>query len=444
MDRCGRYIIKFTNTTPYRMFVKQVFRPQIARSATRFLSNQLVLKQGLSSLTNQARRFSTISQPLNAHQSGKSKSESQSGQFKGKRIISSRQVGKWLVICGVSVMGFVVIDGVIRLKVNELNPFSSEELTDQLYDIPEHKMTQLRTIFKLERFHDLYNRGMIALFTLPGTYFAIRGKASPRTQLALTGISVLFGINLLLNSSSKFEPRDKRLSLASKLGSNYLLFYALVSSGLDILKQNKYLKNPKLAADEIAKLSNKQLMRGTRYYAIGLLVIGLLTAFNGTFVSNLRAPSISFKEPLKLNKFPRLSDFFNEKFANAEDHDDDDLIYGNLLGNPLTIKFVHRLSATLAFAASVAFFVYAKQRRAVMPIQVFKGSHGVIGFAGMQGAIGLGSVLCSTPLSVALMHQAGSMAFLGSIFILMNRVRVPPTEVRKLVNLLAQQEDRNK
>lgn len=63
--------------------------------------------------------------------------------------------------------------------------------------------------------------------------------------------------------------------------------------------------------------------------------------------------------------------------------------------------------------------------------------HGVVGFVGLQVALGITTLLYLVPLPLASAHQAGSLALLSSVIILGGRTWVPKRAARLVSQKLA-------
>lgn len=395
------------------------------------------------------------------------------------RVVSSKSVAYWLLICGAAVFGIVVLGGLTRLTESGLSitewrpltgaipPITDDEWEEQfnLYkESPEFKelnthmtLEEYKFIYYMEWGHRLWGRAIGALVLIPGAYFVLKGRTSPRTNRALVGISLLLGLQGAigwwmvysgldrdhLDTRADSQPRVGHYRLATHLGAAFLLYFAMATAGLRILKQQRYISKPIEAAKEIAVLASP-LATGPRRFARGLLGLAALTVISGSFVAGLDAGLLYNTFPLMGGKLtPSTNELFDERYArDSKDGDEKPsswkLFYRNVLDNPVTVHLTHRILAVSTWTACAAFFIYARKRRALLPPSIYKGAHGVIGFATLQAALGITTLVYVVPVPAAALHQAGALAFITAILILLNRLHVPSPQIRKLIKLMAE------
>lgn len=391
-------------------------------------------------------------------------------QMIGKpRVVSSRGVGIWLMLSAAAVFGIVVLGGLTRLTESGLSitewrpltgslpPMSQDDWMHEfaLYkESPEFKelnsnitLEEFKFIYYMEWSHRLWGRAIGLLVLLPGLYFVLKRRTSPSTNrklLAISGLLALQGFvgwwmvksgldKANLAARKDTQPRVSHYRLATHLGLALLLYAFMTFEGLRILRANKALKNPVKALTDL-KLLESPLATPVRRFAAVLLGLGLLTSLSGSFVAGLDAGLLYNQFPLMGNGLiPSTRELFDKRYARGES-----IILGNLLDNPVTVQLVHRILATTTWSLCLAFFLYARKQRALLPANVFKGAHGVFGFATLQAAIGITTLIYVAPIPLAASHQAGAMAFLTTLIILVSRLSLPRPHLRKLINLMAQ------
>jgi len=396
------------------------------------------------------------------------------GFAKLPRVISSKSVGYWLLFCGATVFGIVVLGGLTRLtesglSITEWKPLTGvmPPVTDEdwerefaLYrDSPEFQqlnsnmtVEEYKFIYYMEWAHRLWGRAIGLLVLGPGLYFVLRGRTAPATNRQLLGISLLLGLQGVigwwmvhsgldrenLDARADTQPRVSHYRLATHLTAAFLLYFAMTLTGLSILKQNRYLKNPVQGNQEIAVLSSA-LATWPRRFAFGLLGLGLLTAVSGSFVAGLDAGLLYNSFPMMGRGLtPSTNELFDKRYTGESDPSTFSLITRNALDNPVTVQLIHRVLAVTTWTACLGFFLYARKRKALLPRSVFKGAHGVLGFASLQAGLGIATLIYVVPLPLAALHQSGAMLFLTSILVLINRLRVPKGQIRRVIRLMAE------
>lgn len=385
------------------------------------------------------------------------------------RVISSRGVGLWLMWSAVAVFGIVILGGLTRLtesglSITEWRPFtgslppmSQEDWKREfaLYkESPEFQelnsditLDEYKFIYYMEWSHRLWGRAIGLLVLFPGLYFVLKRRTSPSTNrklLAISGLLALQGFvgwwmvksgldKANLKARKDSQPRVSHYRLATHLGLALVLYAAMTLEGLRILRANKALKDPVKALADL-KLLESPLATPSRRFAIGLLGLGLLTSLSGSFVAGLDAGLLYNQFPFMGNGIiPSSDELFDKRYTRG-----DNLVLGNLMDNPVTVQLVHRILAVTTWSLCLAFFLYSRKRKALLPVNVFKGAHGVFGFATLQAALGITTLIYVAPIPLAASHQAGAMGFLTTLLILVSRLSLPRPQIRKLIDLMAQ------
>jgi heme a synthase len=87
-------------------------------------------------------------------------------------------------------------------------------------------------------------------------------------------------------------------------------------------------------------------------------------------------------------------------------------LWKNVFENPTTVQFNHRVLAISTYTAIL--FMTLWSRRFPLSPQVRNACHLVAGIGTAQVALGISTLLWFVPISVASLHQAGSLALLTS------------------------------
>ncbi|KAK7204045.1 cytochrome oxidase assembly protein-domain-containing protein [Myxozyma melibiosi] len=392
-----------------------------------------------------------------------------------KKVLTDRSVGVWLIGTSFLVFGIVVIGGLTRLtesglSITEWKPVTGSipPLTQQDWEAefekyrasPEFKLLnsnmtldEFKFIFFMEWSHRLWGRMIGLVFVLPGAYFIARGRVSARVTKRIAAIAGLIGFQGFIGwwmvksglsdhfladdgIDGKYKdshPRVSQYRLATHLGLAFVVYLSMLWTGLEVLKENKWMKSPQEAVALASKLSNPAL-RKYKLLAAGLLALVFTTAMSGAFVAGLDAGLIYNDFPfMGEGLIPPTSEIFSTYYSRSRD--DSDLIWRNMLENPATVQLEHRILATTSFCSIVAFHIYSTllNKRGLLPRSVFKASHGVIGFVTLQVALGISTLWYLVPIPLAAAHQATSLALLTEVLILCIRLRKPRAEVLQLL-----------
>ncbi|KAG8532721.1 uncharacterized protein KY384_002598 [Bacidia gigantensis] len=398
-----------------------------------------------------------------------SQSSSFARSFKAYRVkflkaffprLTRKPVGYWLLFSAANVFGIVVFGGLTRLTESGLSitewkpvtgalPPSGEsewEAEFQKYQSsPEFKllnpnmtMDEFKKIYYMEWTHRLWGRFVGVTFVVPAVLFIVAGKVSKPMAGRILGIAGLIGLQgflgwWMVSSGLKdhlfapgSHPRVSQYRLVAHLGTAFLCYSAMFWNGLQILREQKLASNIEAARGTLERLKNPRLRVFQRSIAM-LAGLVFITAMSGGFVAGLDAGLI-------YNDFPwmgqgwippldeLLSDFYSQKA------DGRDLWWRNALENPSLAQLDHRVLATTTFTAVIALFTYSRFSPTIvklLPNASKRAVHGVLGFACLQVALGISTLLYLVPLPLASAHQAGSLALLSYVLLLGSRTWLP-------------------
>lgn len=389
---------------------------------------------------------------------------------------SSKWVGYWLVGTSGLVFGIVVLGGLTRLTESGLSitewkpvtgtipPLNQKEWEEEFakyQQSPEFKqlnshitLDEFKFIFFMEWVHRLWGRAIGAIFILPAVYFAVARKASPHVNKRVFGLTCLLGLQGFIGwwmvssgldekqlEERKSKPTVSQYRLTTHLGAAFLLYMGMLWTGLEILREAKWVKAPEKALELFSKLDNPAL-KPIRKYSLSLLALTFITAMSGGLVAGLDAGLIYNTFPsMGENWVPSKRELMDENFARKEDKSD--LVWRNMLENPTTVQLNHRIFATTTFFAVLGLHMYCLKRKHVIPKSANKTLHAMMGLVTLQAALGIFTLIYLVPISLASAHQAGALALLTSSLVFASQLRKPRVPMRILVGgLFTQQQQR--
>lgn len=425
------------------------------------------------------RQFSTKSEKVELKTAGIDGAELLEMQKKNSMVISAKRppvnsskwVGYWLLGTAGLIFGIVILGGLTRLtesglSITEWKPITGSippisqadwEREFELYkDSPEFRqlnsnitLKEFKFIYFMEWTHRLMGRTIGMVFLLPAIYFIWKRKASAHATKRILFMGGLFalqgfigwwmvksGLDQELLDAANSPPRVSQYRLATHLGAAFLLYTLMVSTGLDILREAKWVKNPKAALQHINRLS-LPVLKPFRRTVVGLTCLVFLTSMSGAFVAGLDAGLI-------YNMWPKMGTGWapskNELFSSNYQSDKSsswNLFWKNMLENPTTVQFNHRILATTTWTAILAMHVWGYRFKTFVPRSVMRSSAAVISVATLQATLGICTLLYIVPTPLAASHQAGSLALLTSALVLCSQLRLPRARLRHLITLLA-------
>jgi cytochrome c oxidase assembly protein subunit 15 len=315
---------------------------------------------------------------------------------------------------------------------------------------PNMTLEEYKFIYFMEWSHRLWGRAIGLTFVLPALYFTVRRRVTPKVARRLLGLSGLIGFQGFIGwwmvksglqddlfAKPGSHPRVSQYRLTAHLGAAFAVYAAMLWSGLDILRDNRLLKNPQEAIKAVQSLTVPQLrvFRGL----VGLLVAMVFTtAMTGGLVAGLDAGLIYNEFPkMGTGYMPPAKEMLDPFYSHTPDHSD--LWWRNLLENPTTVQFQHRVMALSTFTAIMAVFAFSRFNPGVataMPKAVKRGMVGVVHLATFQVLLGISTLIYMVPTHLAATHQAGALALLTGSIVLGHRVWVPKAAARIAVQRL--------
>ncbi|GAV55654.1 hypothetical protein ZYGR_0AY00460 [Zygosaccharomyces rouxii] len=390
-----------------------------------------------------------------------------------KRLInSSKWVGYWLIGTSGLVFGIVVLGGLTRLTESGLSitewkpvtgtlpPMSQKEWEEEFAkykESPEFKqinssidLEEFKFIFFMEWIHRLWGRAIGAVFVLPAAYFALSRKTSARVNRRLFGLACLLAFQgfigwWMVKSGLDQEDLDARKSkptvspyrLATHLGCAFLLYMGMIWTGVEILREKNFVKDPAKAL-EMFKILENPLLRPLRRMSLGVLALTFCTSMSGALVAGLDAGWI-------YNTFPKMGDswipskreLMDANFAHKEDKSD--LWWRNLLENPTTVQLNHRIFGVATFCAVFALHMYCVKKKHLIPRAADHTVKAMMGLVTLQVGLGITTLLWLVPIPLASAHQAGALAVFTSAIVFASQLRKPRIPMKILINGLHMQ-----
>lgn len=385
---------------------------------------------------------------------------------------SSKSVAYWLLFSSASVFGIVVFGGLTRLTESGLSITEWRPVTGSLPPTTQEKwesefalyraspefqqlnshmtLEEFKAIYYMEWTHRLWGR-VIGLTTLfPTIFFIATRRMSKSMALASTGICCMIAFQgfigwWMVKSGLKDDlfapgstPRVSQYRLTAHLGTAFLVYSAMLLSGLTILRSHAALADPTKALKTLETLRSPALLPFRRLVtALTLLVF--TTAMSGALVAGLDAGLIYNEFPwMGLGLTPPSKELWDPFYSRSEDGGD--LWWRNMTANPSLVQLDHRILATTTFTAIIALWGYSRfnpRVRAMLPKPAATAMMGVVHMALLQVTLGISTLLLMVPTWLAAAHQAGSLMLLTTALVLGHRVAVPK-------NLLSMVQQRTK
>lgn len=336
----------------------------------------------------------------------------------------NKKIGVWLAGCSGMVVGAVVLGGVTRLTesglsmvdwklIKDMIPPKNEEEWIQEFEkykeYPEYKylnkdremsLNQFKFIFYMEWSHRMWGRATGVVFLLPAAYFWSKGYFNSGMKKRIGAFSLLLGfqgflgwymVKSGLNEPVKQTdvPRVSQYRLASHLGSAFLLFSGFFWTSLTHLFDDQKAMKP----------LDSKFLKNMTMRTHGLLGIIFTTALAGAFVAGLDAG-------LVYNSFPKMADRWipSDIFAIEPK-------WKNFFENPTMVQFQHRI---LGMSTLLAICLYGlSMRRVILPSRARLALNTLVGMSIVQVSLGISTLLCYVPVSLAALHQSGSLALLS-------------------------------
>ncbi|KAK0258039.1 Cytochrome c oxidase assembly protein cox15 [Friedmanniomyces endolithicus] len=382
---------------------------------------------------------------------------------------STPSVAYWLLASATSVFGIVVFGGLTRLtesglSITEWRPVTGSfpPLDPQTWEAefaryrqsPEFKMLnsrmtvdEFKKIYWMEWTHRLWGRVVGLTFLIPTAYFVARRRVSARMAVKLVGICGLIGFQgaigwWMVKSGLKDDlletgshPRVSQYRLATHLGTAFVAYLAMLWNGLEILRENRLVRDPEAGLKLLETLKHPSLRLFRRSVA-GLSGLIFVTAISGALVAGLDAGLVYNNFPwMGQNILPPKREMLDPFYSHTPDHSD--LVWRNMFENPVLAQLDHRVLATTTFTAVLALWAYSRYSPAVRKLLPRSGKMGMLGLVHLV-VLGISTLWFFVPTPLAAAHQAGALALLSGVVVLGGRVWVPQRTMRLVKNAVEQ------
>lgn len=330
-----------------------------------------------------------------------------------------RAVRWWLVLVAAMIAMMVLVGGATRLTESGLSIVEWKPVTGTLpplidkawhdafeayKQIPQYReinrgmsLDEFKTIFWWEWSHRLLGRLIGMVYLLPFLWFLWRGVLPSGLKRRLWVIFALGGLQgavgwWMVASGLTHRVEVSQFRLAVHLMLALVIFSAVVWTLLDLRGRKGTVEQRRLKIES--------------HVLLALLFVQL---YFGALVAGLRAGRSYNTWPLidgaLLPDSARL--FFEEPW------------WRNFFDNVLTVQFTHRMLAYALFAFAIAHAIDAIRSRAGAAVN---GALWVAGAVTLQAALGILTLLHQTPISLALLHQAGAIVVLTLALAQMHRL----------------------
>lgn len=337
---------------------------------------------------------------------------------------ANKNIGIWLAGCSGMVAGAVALGGVTRLTesglsmvdwklIKDMVPPKNEQEWEEEFakykEYPEYKylnkdremtLNDFKFIFYMEWGHRMWGRLTGMVFLVPAAYFLSKGYFNSGMKKRMGAFSLLLGfqgflgwymVKSGLNEPAKQTdiPRVSQYRLAAHLGSAFLLFTGFLWTSLTHLFEDQ---------KAMTKLDT-QLLKKIKLSSHSMVGLIFTTALAGAFVAGLDAG-------LVYNSFPKMADRWipTDIFAHEPK-------WRNFFENPTMVQFQHRI---LGLSTLTAICLYAfTMRRIPLPSRARLAVNSLVAMSFVQVSLGVSTLLLYVPVSLAALHQSGSLALLS-------------------------------
>ena|ERR1700722_13678351 len=256
-------------------------------------------------------------------------------------------------------------------------------------------LAEFQSIFWLEYIHRLWGR-LLGVVLLVPTFLMVFKKQRrnlwfPLTLLWFLGLAQGIMGWVMVKSGLLNDPRVSPYRLAAHLFLGFAIFGVALWMSLSLFKDKLHL--------ERIGFSQKAFQSLEKISLIALFLV-LLTAFFGALVAGLKAG-------LLYNTFPLMGGYlipheFLTQFPWWKD----------LLENPVSVQFLHRLCASITTIFCVGIWMY--QRTLTIPTSLSSAFTGIAVIALLQFSFGILTLVLDVPIGLAALHQGFAFLLFGS------------------------------
>ncbi|KAI7953422.1 hypothetical protein MJO28_005969 [Puccinia striiformis f. sp. tritici] len=389
-------------------------------------------------------------------------------------LLSPPIISKHLLVVAGLVFTIVVVGGYTRLtesglSITEWNlvsgilpPLTAEDWETEFAKYratPEFKLLnhaigleEFQKIFFWEWAHRIMGRVIGLGFLLPIPIFIRFGLIrTKKTGWSLAGIGALIGMQGGLGwymvksgldqkelDSRDGVPRVSQYRLAAHLLMAFTVYAACIRLSGGIWRDWKIAVHcrplchnlnrlPISSALESVQILDTPLSTRARFFIGSLTGLIFLTAGSGAFVAGLDAG-------LVYNTFPKMGDrwipaqeeLFSKVYSNrgkqqllttkemSQESSILDLSWmRNILENPTTVQFNHRVLGSITFISSLSWAIFIERNKHLVPRSTLNLSRLIAIIASNQVGLGIATLVYLVPTNLALLHQANSLLLLS-------------------------------
>ncbi len=324
---------------------------------------------------------------------------------------ASTPVRLWLALCCIMVVAMMLIGAITRLTESGLSMVEWRPLLGFLPPLDEAEwqrifalyretseyrlenagmtLAEFRRIFWWEYIHRLWGRLIGLVFALPGLWFLITRRLSVDAAGHLTGVFALGALQAVIGwwmvksgFSGRHDVSQYRLAVHLALAFlilGWLFWIWLRSAGHDT--------RPPAPAP-------------ARHLATASLVCIAVAILSGALVAGLEAGRIYTDWPLIDGALVPDGLFADPPGWLA------------VFESPLTVQFDHRVAAYIVLGVVITLRIIAGREQ--LDIRCRRAADIVLAAAVLQGGLGIATLLAATPLTLAVLHQAGAILLFGS------------------------------
>ncbi|KAJ1018570.1 hypothetical protein NDA16_004852 [Ustilago loliicola] len=435
-------------------------------------------------------------------------------------LVSKPIVALHLYALAFLVYAIVVVGGLTRLtesglSITEWNPgFKGMRLPtttaewesewDKYKQTPEFtllnskmSLDDFKSIYMWEWGHRVLGRVIGVAFTLPAVYFVTRKWVGQGTRWKLLAIAGGIGFQGFLGwfmvksgltapeksgtvktvevadggegvksvptssaqtsvAAADWTPRVSHFRLAMHMGTAFLVYLAMLHTGLAVQRDYKAATlsgsvsgvkaRTQATLQQLANTLNHPLLRS--HSRLTKLVAGLVftTAMSGALVAGLDAGLVYNEFPTmgEGRIAPPMDELMDDRFAQRQDGSDK--VIRNLTQNPVTVQLIHRTLAitTACTVLALAFKTHRLSRAyttavkasgsagAIMPVlppRVLQLANASVAVVAAQVTLGITTLIYMVPIPLASAHQAGSLALLSVLVALVSALRPIPAKI---------------
>jgi len=320
----------------------------------------------------------------------------------------------WLVVVLAMILLMVAVGGITRLTESGLSMVTWEPILgtlppmnetqwdyrfDQYKQYPEFQqlrpdmtLHEFKVIFFWEYLHRLLGRLLGLVYALPLVWFWLRGKIPARLKwplvvgLGLGGAQGVMGW-YMVSSGLVNNPFVSHYRLAAHLGLAFLVFAYL----LWILLTTSSVSQTEEPASAAA-----------RRWAVGLSILLVVQIVWGAFVAGLNAGYL-------YNTFPKMQGQWLPPFGGMLSP-----LWINLIDNPATVQFIHRLLGTLLVLGAALFWLKLRRDSTIQGSKRYALYIFVLIML-VQFWLGVFTLLFMVPLVLGVLHQVMACLLLGAM-----------------------------